>query len=209
MKGNCELETGGCHRWYTSPKLPGRWTGSGAVHTPRTSGLSPGPLDPSSKKKEEENGSFRALILSTCVGHHRAARPAAGTQPQEYQCPHVQRTLTSGTCRCVTTQSSACLLPHIASAAHPLFQDRAPWASCILYAKGKLSHRQQLRNIWVKGVRREMVHLSRSSCLNPRPLKGLPGRQPVGSGPAFINTLRGSPYAWMLRASLQRTSSHH
>lgn len=147
MRASCELETGGCHRWYTSPKLPGRWTGSGAVHTPRTSGLSPGPLDPSSKKKEEENGSFRALILSTCAGHHRAARPVAGTQPQEYQCCHVQRTLTSGPCRYMTTQSSV-----FSASSHrllPTYQSEtaSSRASCILYAKGKVSCHRQLRNI--------------------------------------------------------------
>lgn len=147
MGAGCELETGGCHRWRTSPELPGRRTGSGAVHTPRTSGLSPGPLDPPSKKKEGENGSFRALILSTWVGHHRAARPAAGTQPPEHQCPHVQRTLTPGTCGHTTAWSSA-----FSASSHSLCRPpttpgaASSWASCSLHAKGKLS-RQQLTNI--------------------------------------------------------------
>lgn len=74
-------QAGGCRRWSASPGLPGRWTGSRVVHTPRISGLSPGPLDPPSKKEERENVSFRALIFSTWAGTAERTGPAAGTQP--------------------------------------------------------------------------------------------------------------------------------
>lgn len=65
------------------------WEGQRAVHTLRISGLSPGPLDPSSKK-EEGNKSFRALILSTWAGTTWSQGPCcrhAGQQSTLSLCP--------------------------------------------------------------------------------------------------------------------------